>query len=37
MGHDGAERDTVGRYDDEYARTKNGWRFTRRHFTPSRG
>jgi uncharacterized protein (TIGR02246 family) len=37
VGHDGVERDTIGRYDDEYVRTKSGWRFARRHFTPSGG
>lgn len=35
VGHDGSDRDTVGRYDDEYARVLGDWRFRSRHFTPS--
>jgi uncharacterized protein (TIGR02246 family) len=31
---DGRERERVGRYDDEYRRTINGWRFASRDFTP---
>jgi uncharacterized protein (TIGR02246 family) len=31
----GKERERVGRYVDEYRRTPDGWRFTRRHFTPA--
>jgi uncharacterized protein (TIGR02246 family) len=32
---DGSERERVGRYDDEYRRTPDGWRFASRRFTPS--
>jgi uncharacterized protein (TIGR02246 family) len=35
VDHDGSERERVGCYDDEYRRTPDGWRFTRRAFTPS--
>ena len=35
VGHDGSERDTIGRYDDEYIRTSGNWRFRSRNFTPS--
>jgi hypothetical protein len=29
---DGARRQTVGRYDDHYVRTAEGWRFAARRF-----
>ena len=35
--HDGAARETVGRYDDEYAYGDGGWRIARRAFTPAGG
>ena len=35
VGSDGAERDTFGRYDDEYVRVSGDWRILRRNFTPS--
>ena len=35
VDRDGSERERVGRYDDEYRRTRDGWKFTRRAFTPA--
>jgi uncharacterized protein (TIGR02246 family) len=34
VDRDGSERARVGRYDDEYRRTPDGWKFARRSFTP---
>jgi uncharacterized protein (TIGR02246 family) len=35
VDRDGSERARVGRYDDQYRRTREGWKFASRHFTPS--
>jgi uncharacterized protein (TIGR02246 family) len=35
VDRDGKERQRVGRYDDTYRRTREGWKFASRHFTPS--
>jgi len=35
VDRDGKERERVGRYDDAYRRTREGWKFSARHFTPS--
>ena len=35
VDRDGKERERVGRYDDAYRRTREGWKFAARHFTPS--
>ena len=35
VDRDGTERARVGRYDDEYRRTNDGWKFAARHFSPS--
>jgi len=35
VDRDGKQRERVGRYDDEYRRTREGWRFASRHFTPA--
>jgi uncharacterized protein (TIGR02246 family) len=35
VDRDGSERARVGRYDDEYRRTPEGWKFAARHFGPS--
>jgi uncharacterized protein (TIGR02246 family) len=36
VSHDGAPRETVGRYDDEYEYGVDGWQLARRAFTPVR-
>ena len=35
VDRDGKERERVGRYDDAYRRTREGWKFAARQFTPS--
>jgi len=35
VDNDGKERQRVGRYDDEYRRTPDGWKFASRHFIPA--
>jgi len=35
VDRDGKGRERVGRYDDEYRHTSEGWKFAARHFTPS--
>lgn len=35
VDRDGKERERVGRYHDAYRRTRDGWKFASRHFTPS--
>jgi uncharacterized protein (TIGR02246 family) len=35
VDRDGKQRERVGRYDDEYRRTPDGWKFASRAFTPA--
>ena len=37
VDRDGTERGRVGRYEDAYRRTRDGWKFAARHFTPAEG